>query len=170
MAVTWVQPYPETPISGVWLQLQQENNGAVPKLPPQSPPLAVSSFAMQQQLGHVQAASVPTATPQPLPKALPSRSFPAMEAQPQPTWHEHQPVPAALSHQQRTHQPSTESVAPNCSHTHQFALLICSNGTNPLKDVKTPQALLLTGILDILPPYSSWENAYLQQREQSPSS
>lgn len=78
-------------------------------------------------------------------------------------------MPAAFSRQQCTHQPSTESAAPNCSHTHRFALLVWSNGTNPLKDVKTLQALLLTALLDISPTQRSWENGSLQQREQSRS-
>lgn len=106
----------------------------------------------------------PLLTPQP----LPSQPFPAIKAQPQPsTRQEDQPVPAVFGHQQRTHQPSPESIAPDCSHTHQFALLICSNGTHPLKDVTSPQVLLLTGFVDISPPHRSRENASLQQREQS---
>lgn len=51
------------------------------------------------------------------------------------------PAAAALSSKQHMHQPSTESIAPECSHTHLFPLLICRNSTNPLKDIKTPQTL-----------------------------
>lgn len=153
MAVVWLQPTPETSISGVWLQLHQEkkhprlfhnSHHKAHRLPSALLPCSDSSAMAKRH-------RCPLLAPQPPPEALPSCPVPAIKARPQPSTQEHHPATAVFSHQQCTCQPRTESTAPNRSHTHQFALLICSNGANPLKDVKTPQASLLT-ILDIPPP------------------
>lgn len=161
---------PRDPISGVWFQLQQENNRAVPITPATKPTTCRHLFCHAATARPCPSGTgVPCSHRSLSPRLFPLIPFPPTTAQPRPSAQEHHPATVAFSHQQRTRQPSTESAAPNWSHTHQFALLICSNGTNPLKDVKSPQALLLTHLLHIPPPRRSWENASLRQKEKSPS-
>lgn len=143
----------ETLISGVWLQLHQ-NNWTIPSSPKQNQHPAVSFLTPQQPHSHVQEAPMPTAHTtassfsSPLTPSLPPRL-----RHKQPVWQEQQPV--LVVHQ--VHRLKQLPQPPICS-------LNCSNSTNPLKDVKPPQSVLFTGVLDIsLPPRKMLP---LQKREQ----
>lgn len=117
----------ETLISGVWLQLHQDNSWAVPTSPSQSLHLAASCLAPQQPLRHVQEAPMPTADT----TASSLSPLPCHKAQVQIPSVAGAPASTGGTFSQRVHSPKQLPHPPVCS-------LNCSNSTNPLKDLNHP--------------------------------